>query len=145
MTILLDTNVILDLLLEREETDAALDVMSLADEDLAVEIMTASSVTDVFYMLTSNKVEKKLDSKVAQGKISDLLELVDVAPVTKNEITEALSLAWDDFEDAVQYVVAKANGVDYIITRDGEGFKSSDIPVLTPREFLQTIKEEEAE
>lgn len=139
MIILLDTNIVLDVLLKRNGYEDAVEVMKLAYDNLAIEFVTASSVTDIFYMLTSNRIEQKLKTEDAQEKIFELLQIVDVAPVTKKEILEALAMKWNDFEDAVQYVVAKASGADYIITRDSSGFANSDIEALSPSMFRQEV------
>jgi hypothetical protein len=68
-----------------------------------------------------------------------------VAPVTQDVLLKALSLGWNDFEDAVQGVCALDVGADYIITRDAGVFDGLTIPALTPAEFLALIGSAEAE
>ena len=42
----------------------------------------------------------------------------------------------DDFEDAVQFHSASRENVDYLVTRDPDGFPTTGVPVLSPEEFL---------
>jgi hypothetical protein len=71
--------------------------------------------------------------------IKDLLENVDVAAVTGNEIRQAVNLDWGDFEDAVQYAVGESIAVDYIVTRNKNDFASAILPVVSPDEFLALL------
>ena len=91
-----------------------------------------SAVTDIFYHL--NKALR--NSFEAQDQISELIDVLSILNVTEQDIRAALRLRWKDFEDAVQYAVALANHVDAIITRNVRDFERTDIPVLTPGEFL---------
>ena len=52
----------------------------------------------------------------------------------------ALDLSWKDFEDAVQYAVAKSNNVNVIITNNMKDFEKNDISIVTPKEFLESIE-----
>jgi hypothetical protein len=71
--------------------------------------------------------------------IKDLLENVDVAAVTGNEIRQAVNLDWGDFEDAVQYAAGESIAVDYIVTRNKNDFASAVLPVVNPDEFLALL------
>ena len=81
------------------------------------------------------------DSTVAANLLRKLLGVVAIVKVSADEIQNAFSLAWDDFEDAVQYSAALSAGVDAIITRDRSGFSLAQISVYTPDEFLACIQE----
>ena len=71
-----------------------------------------------------------------QKKLKDTLTLVEVLPVTEDNIFDAFSLEWDDFEDAIQYCVAKSNLCDCIITNNTKDFEADDLEVLSPRDFV---------
>jgi len=133
MRLLIDTNVILDYLLSRQGfSEQAKQVLELARYSSDFEFLSSSAVTDIFY-----HARKELkDSFEAQDRISDLIRFISVLNVTEQDIRAALKLRWKDFEDAVQYAVALANHVDAIITRNVRDFERTDIPVLTPGEFL---------
>lgn len=41
-----------------------------------------------------------------------------------------------DLEDSMQHQSAVSSGLDYIVTRNIKDFEKSDIPAVTPEEFL---------
>jgi predicted nucleic acid-binding protein len=47
-----------------------------------------------------------------------------------------LSSDFNDFEDAIQYYTALENNINTIITRNKKDFKTSKLPVLTAKEYL---------
>ena len=99
----------------------------------AIELVSASFVTDIFYVL--RRAFK--DREVALQKLKDIRTVIGILPVTGAEIDRAIDRHWRDFEDAVQYSVAESNGVDYIISRDAGEFEENAIPCCSPREFLE--------
>ena len=139
--LLIDTNVLLDFLLGRNPFgQPAKEILLLAEKDKTLEFTSASAVTDIYYLLEKairQSVEDKSEASylMAQSKIKDLISLVSILPVTSTDILHAIELGWKDFEDAVLYSVALANDIDFIISRD-KGFIGSDIPVISPEEFL---------
>ena len=133
MRLLIDTNVILDYLLSREAfQEQAKALFDLVEYERDFEFVSSSAVTDIFYHL--NRALR--NSFEAQDQIRKLMSVLSVLNVTEQDIRTALDMRWKDFEDAVQYAVALANHVDAIITRNVKDFERTDIPVLTPGEFL---------
>lgn len=134
MKLLIDTNIILDQLLDRKPFSNESNILfKMAEDKEAYEYVSASAMTDIYYL-----VQKELkDTYETQRKIEDLLSLISILDVNNDDIREALNLHWNDFEDAVQYIVAKRNNVDYIITRNVKDFENCEIPVVTPVEFLE--------
>jgi len=140
MKILVDTDVTLDVLLKREPFyKDSIVVFQLANSESINGVLTAVSITNIFYLLQK-----------ARKDITDVYQIMDklttlfsVAAINEATITNALALRWKDFEDAVQFVAAKENEVDYIITRNKTDFKSSDIPCISPTEFIAFLKEKE--
>lgn len=136
MKILIDTNIVLDFLLTREGLhESSSKIIKLAYEEDTFEYVTASSITDIYYLVNKNVK----NSKETKEKIKLLLELISVLEVSSSDIKEALNLDWKDFEDSVQYVVALHHGVDLIITRNKTDFQDSTLPVYTPDEFLEIV------
>jgi len=137
MKILVDTNVILDVLLKQEPFyQDSFEIFQLADEERISGCLSSASITDIFYLL-----RKKLHNAAGiYPIIEELVALFSVATVSDLTISSALSLRWKDFEDAVQYTVAKDNNVEYIITRNKADFESSDIPCMSPAEFITFFK-----
>ena len=128
---MLDTNVVLDVLLNRPafvQNSAA--VLRVASEEIQ-EFITASAITDIYYI-----ARKELRGSLqAKALIRNLLQIVHVAAVSEVDIWAALESDWKDFEDSVQNTVAEHQRFDYIITRNPSDFKDSNLPVLTPQEF----------
>jgi len=71
--------------------------------------------------------------------MDELTDLFSVALVSEKTIADALALRWNDFEDAVQYIAARENSADYIVTRDTQDFSSGHIPAVTPEQFMRII------
>jgi len=137
MKVLIDTNVALDILLHRKHyTNAAL-VFSLTKRNVISGYISASAITDIFYLS-----QKDIGKKPAKEALKNLLKVFKPATVTDSNIYQALDLDWSDFEDSVQYVVGTSFSVDYIITRNTKDFTSSSIPAVTPEQFIEIIDQE---
>jgi predicted nucleic acid-binding protein len=138
MTILLDTNVIMDALQERQPFDAtAKEILRLSERGALTCLFTANAATDVFFLYA-----KARDMQSARVALSFLLSHYKVVSVAQEDCIEALSVAIDDFEDALVAVCAAKAKVDCIVTRD-EAFLRSDLPVprISPGEFLKKLSE----
>lgn len=136
MRIMCDTNIIIDMLLEREPfADDSCKVLSLCEEHRLDGFVSASAVTDIYYL-----VRKYTHStEVAYNAIGKLLEIVKVCSVTNNDILTAFQKKAKDFEDCLVVTCAKSIRCDYIVTRNKKDFREFDIPLLTPTELLQQI------
>lgn len=138
MKILLDTNVIIDALLARKPFAECADaILRLAKRDDIRMFVSASSITDVYYIVR----RQVADAISAWQKLNDLLQILDVAPVGGKEIHAAICDRWHDFEDAVQSECATSIGAKYIITRNAKDFCNSTVPAVTPQDFLQNVKQ----
>jgi predicted nucleic acid-binding protein len=135
MNILIDTNVALDILLNRQPWyyNAAL-IFSLSRLKFVKSYISASSITDIFYI--TRKERGKIAAKEAVKRI---LRVFYPATVTDRNIYQALELEWEDFEDSVQYTVGKELSVDYIVTRNTGNFSLSSIETVTPEQFIQIV------
>jgi predicted nucleic acid-binding protein len=132
MKILIDANIILDVLLERHPfCISGAQVLSLSKGGIEL-LISASAVTDIYYIIRKQLKNKK-DAMIL---LKNLLESVNIAAVTNNEIYRAIDLDWSDFEDAVQYAVGEAISVDYLVTRNTYDFAEAALPVVTPDELL---------
>jgi predicted nucleic acid-binding protein len=135
MKILIDTNVALDVLLKRQPFLASgVQVLGLSKLGIGL-FLSASTITDIYYIITRTLKSKK----VAMALLKNLLATVDVASVTSNEIYQAVSLDWGDFEDAVQYAAGESIAVDYIVTRNKADYASASLPVVSPDELLALL------
>ncbi len=142
MNLFIDSNVVLDFLLERQPFfDGAKKIFELrANPDYQLYI-SAAAITDIYYIA----YRTLHDHEAVMALIGRLFTLSKIAPVNEEHIHTAHSLNWRDFEDAVQYIVAKFNGMDAIITRNMKGFKDSDVKIFSPEEFLEFVTSQEEE
>jgi predicted nucleic acid-binding protein len=135
MTVLIDSNVALDVLLNNAGLVAgSRALLDLAAKKRFIGYISASAVTDIFYIS-----QKKLGKKAAKEAIKHMLHIYPPATVTDEDIYKALDLTWDDFEDSVQFTVGEGLSVDYIITRNTKDFSSGHIPAVTPEQFMRII------
>jgi len=136
MKALIDTNVVLDVLLERHPFyDDSFAVFQLVDLERIKGYLSAASITDIFYFVR----KKWRDIEEVYRIMDELTTLFSVALVSETTIANALALRWKDFEDAVQYIAATEISIDYIVTRNTQDFSSSHIPAVTPEQFIQII------
>lgn len=139
MRVLLDTDVILDFLLERNPFfEAASEVMELSANDLFEPYISAITPVNVFYI--GRKIVGA--AKIRQG-ITDLLKLVRVSSVTRGSLEAALGLPFADYEDAVQHAVATSNGLEAIITRDLSDYKNATLQVFSPSAYVDKLKSQQ--
>ena len=138
MRILCDTNIILDVLLDREPfVEASAEVLKRCEIGIIEGFTTASCITDIFYL-----VHKQLhDNERSYQAIEQLLTILRVADVTNSHIAEAFSHRASDFEDCLAAICAKSIHCDFVVTRDIKGFVDFDIPTLTPPEFIGRLEQ----
>jgi predicted nucleic acid-binding protein len=130
--VLFDTNVILDVLLEREpHIDAAAKLFALADNGRINGCICATTATTIYYIAA-----KSFGARRARDQVHGLLGLFEVAPVGKDVLDGALDIDFSDYEDAVLHEAARAAGATVIVTRDRDDFANAAIPVLDPIELL---------
>ena len=135
MKVLVDTNVILDSLLNRSAFSIhSKAIFDLAEQKRIIGNVSASAITDIFYI-----AYKEFKNSERVYNMVEKLTTIKVALVSETTIASALALRWRDFEDAVQYIVAKENNAAYIITRNIQDFSSGNIPAVTPEQFMQHI------
>ncbi len=134
MNVLFDTNVVLDVLLGREPFvhDSA-QTMALVERGEVRGSLCATTVTTLFYLC-----HRALDVRQARIHVGALLDLFDVAPVTRVVLAEALEAAFADYEDAVLHAAARHAGCHAIVTRNVRDFAAASLPIYVPRELLLT-------
>ena len=133
MRVVLDTNVILDMLLEREPfVDEAAKIFRLAEQRVIQGYIAPTSVTTVHYL-----VSKALGRSEADRVIGLLLQIFEVVPVDKEVLLDAIERGGSDFEDSVILTAAQMDGVDLVVTRDRSGFRDAKIEVMDPGNFLE--------
>lgn len=135
MTVLLDTNVVLDVLLGRAPFDAdAAHLLQAAHDGAVRAYIAAHAVTTVAYI-----VEQRRDRATAVLAITDLLGLCEVAPLSAVDFQRALALNLADFEDAVVASAAVAADVELVVTRNGSDFVGAPVTTRTAGEVLALL------
>lgn len=137
MKVLLDTNIILDVILQRQPFFApALEILILSDSGKLESYITSNSITDIFYVL-----RKYFDSVEDRKKaVKYILQMIEITSVTKTDIYKSFELEYTDFEDALQTQCAKKIKADYIITRNERDFKDKLVETISPEKFIEIFK-----
>lgn len=132
----LDTNVVLDLLGEREPFyDSAAKIVTIADKGKIQLIVSALTYSTVYYLLSRFEDKVLVKEKIRKFKV-----IAETSDLTDKIIEKGLSSNFIDFEDSLQYYCAVKMDCNILITRNGKDFKESEIPVLTPDEYLNSLK-----
>src|SRR5258708_914565 len=131
--IFLDTDVALDHLADRQPfAEYAHRIFALAELGELTVCLSSLSFSNLYYIL--RKLKGHADALTLLGKLK---LLVRISSVAEAEIQFALSSSFKDFEDAIQHFAAKAEGsISAIVTRNKGDYTTSEIPVLSPDEFL---------
>ncbi|HNR95017.1 MAG TPA: PIN domain-containing protein [Kiritimatiellia bacterium] len=137
MRIIVDTNVVLDVLLDRKPfANAAAGVFSLIEESKFEGMLCATTVTTIDYLLSQAFSRPK-----SLETLRRLLELFEIAPVNRPVIEEAFRSKITDFEDAVLEQAGRLAGADAIVTRNTRDFRNSAIKAIGPDELLSAFIE----
>jgi predicted nucleic acid-binding protein len=135
MRVLVDTNVVLDVLLDRRPfAEAATQVFALVEESRIEGFLCATTVTTVDYLLG-----QALPPKEARAALQRLLGLFEIAPVNRPVLEQALRSDISDFEDAVIEQAARLISADAIATRNLTDFVMSSVTAFDPPELLSVI------
>ena len=135
--VLLDTNILLDVLLNRQEhLKVSSAVLKLLLEQKYRGFVAATTLTNMYYIVrrVSGKPEEALTA------VNKTLAWCAVAPVNGRGLDVARYSGMKDFEDAVQAAAASDFGIDMVVTRDKTGFLDSGLQVYSPEEFLESLK-----
>lgn len=137
MTVFLDTNLILDILLKNKDLyEESKNVLTLQESNNIDFFISAASATDIYYVL--NKRLK--DSELTKQYILNLLDVVSIAGVDEICIRNALNSSWNDFEDSVQHEISLQIQADYIVTRNLSDFSASFVPAIFPGDFIKLFQ-----
>lgn len=132
---LLDTNVVIDALLERPPWSSdAKPLWQAHREKQLVAYVTATTLTDVFYLS-----RRQANLEKAWQLVHSVLNQLPIISVGIDELRAAAILEGRDFEDNLQIACATRMQLDAIVTRDATGFTASEILVLTPPQMLRRL------
>ncbi len=136
LRVLLDTNIVLDWLLDRAPwADEAAPLWQARDIGHVIAYLPASALTDIFYI-----ARRQVGAAAALAGVDRCLAL-EIVPVEKTTVLRARTLLGSDFEDNVGMACAEAARLDFIITRDPNDFRHSPVTAIAPpdlRTYLPT-------
>ena len=135
MRILVDTNVVLDVALERRPfLRNSEQVLAYVEQGTVEGYISASTFTDLYYV-----IRKARGKEWALGFLSQLLTFFQIATVDQGVIVHALQSRFEDLEDSVQYETAIANQLQSIVTRNPEDFPNHRLEIFTPESLIQQL------
>ena len=134
---LLDVNVVLDVLADRDPwVEHSARVLEAVETGRAAGGLAAHSVTILYYLLSSYR-----SHQVAREHTRLLLRLFEIVPVDEDRLLQALDLELPDFEDAVQGACAEKWGADVLVTRNERDFEGIGVEVLSPVAALARLRD----
>lgn len=138
MVVLIDTNIIIDFLLQREPfcKPATVILQKCAGKEL-IGYLAFHSIPNIWYIL------RKVPEKNRREWLTDLCSFLHVTGAGHEEVVKAIAKEeFSDFEDCLQDRCAKSKGARYIITRNVSDFAGSEVPAVSPQEFLKIMQNE---
>ncbi len=137
MKVLFDTNVVLDVLLDRQPfRDTAAQLIARVERQELDGVLGATTLTTIYYL-----VAKASGKETARSTVRELINLFQIAAVDRQVLSRAIESPVKDFEDAVLAEAGRAEIVDSVVTRDPEGFKDSGLRVLSPQQLHDALIE----
>ncbi len=137
MRVFLDTNILLDVLLNRPGLVADSEAVILRCEAAGHPMFIAwHGLATAYYLIKRGRTEAE-----AMVEVDKILSWARIADAMDSSAREARALGFADFEDALQAVSAQACAADCIVTRNTTDFAKSTITVLTPEEFAKRFLE----
>ena len=129
--IFIDTNIIIDVLMQRDGYLSSAMVLALSKKENVSLFVSVLTMANVAYIL-----RKSLRGEEFYKGMKKLSDFLNVADTTNGHFASALELQEKDFEDALQYYCAESNQCEVIVTRNKKDFAFSSIRVVTPEELL---------
>jgi predicted nucleic acid-binding protein len=133
--ILIDTNVIVDVALEREPylVDSE-QVLLFVEQDEVEGYISASTFSDLYYIIRRQK-----SREWTFDFLSRLVTYCEIATVNEAAIRMALTANFRDLEDAIQYATAAVNELEAIVTRNPDDFPVTTPRIMTPNQLIQGL------
>ena len=138
--LLLDTNVVVDDLKEREPFYEKARLLMIGGRVGEFELWISSSqVTDLVYILSNGGRTSEMDA--VMGQLRGLRIFVNVFAASEREVDLMLAASWHDPEDYLLYEIALALRADALIPRNQPAFPQGLVPVMNCDEFLHWLRD----
>jgi predicted nucleic acid-binding protein len=139
MKVLIDTNIVLDLLLEREPfVEDAIALFARIEAGQVRGYIAATTITNIFYI-----VRKTQGREVALQAVTRIAMGLEICAIDRPTIVQALASNFKDFEDGIQFACAVVNQLDAIATRDPSDFTGVSLPVWSIAELQAQLAQTE--
>ncbi|MCD8148344.1 MAG: PIN domain-containing protein [Clostridiales bacterium] len=135
MKLLIDANVILDVLQDRQpHVEASSIIWKMCETDQAKGCISALTFANMVYVM-----RKELEPEKTEEVLKALSLIFDFVDLSASDLSHAARLKWADFEDALQSVTAERIHADYIVTRNVKDFTRSKVLAFTPSELIARL------
>jgi predicted nucleic acid-binding protein len=135
VTVLLDTNIIVDVALERQPYfEASQQVLLLVEQGQIEGYISASTFGDLYYIIRRSR-----GREWTNDFINWLVTYCQIATVNDAVIRIALTSKFRDFEDAIQYSSAVVNQLNAIVTRNPQDFPVTTPRIISPNQLIQEL------
>ena len=135
MNLFLDTNVLMDVIANREPFyHASAAVWSRTGSRGIVGWIAAISFNNVFYL-----TRKAAGAEAAIKAVIILREAFQVVPLDVDIVDRAIASGARDFEDAIQLCCALRAGANFLVTRNVRDFPASRLAIVSPEELLAVL------
>ena len=139
MKVLIDTNIIMDVLANREGfAEPASQLFKLCEVGQVQGFVYALSIANIAYIM-----RKELDRSQIEDVIGKLSAIVTIADMKAEDLKKAAALPIRDYEDALQCICASRIKADFIITRNLKDFQGSKVMAIKPGELIERLRTEE--
>ncbi|GAB2704914.1 PIN domain-containing protein [Mucilaginibacter koreensis] len=133
--IFVDSDVLLDFLLDRTPFADYSEYLLNEAENNRIQLHTSTLiVANIHYI-----IRKKFGNTEAKSNLKSMLKIIRLLSLDALHINQGLDSNHTDFEDSIQYYIAKDNNCDLIISRNTKHYKKFNLPVLTSEQYLRTI------
>lgn len=135
MVLLIDTNIVLDVLMNRTEfvKDSAM-IWKLCETEQAKGYISTLTYANIMYIMRKQLEPDRIEEVF--GRLNLIFEFADFS---SSVLERAVHMKWKGFEDAVQSATAESVHADYIITRNIKDFTQSRVMAFMPHELLARI------
>lgn len=135
MVLLIDANIILDVLMNRQEfVEDSSKIWKLCETEQVKGYISTLTFANMVYIM-----RKELQPQKIEEVFKSLRLIFEFAGFSPAVLEKAVGMNWKDFEDAVQSATAEQVHADYIVTRNVRDFDKSKVIAFTPAELLARI------
>ena len=142
MKVLLDTNVILDVLQNREPwCENGKKIFYAIANQSVTGLVTSKQIADIHYLSKRQFAGMKQSDKRARGIILKLTSVLSVIDTLGADCIDAIVIENNDYEDAILAMCAVRTKADCIVTRNKDHFRHIPITVFSPAEFVKKLEQ----